>query len=249
MAVRRPLPVALIVGALVAAAASLGSSAAAAATLQVRPLGLTLDRASPVGRLTVANPGSDPVLLQADAYDWTQGPDGNRLVASRELLVNPAVFRIPPGGRQTVRVGLRAQPASPAASERAFRLILREVAAAAPTPGRLRFSLEISIPIFLGVPAPAAPRLEWTLGERPPEGALALAARNVGAVHAVVTRLRVRGPAGDWHPATRMQRGLYVLPGATRRWRLDAPDWPAGTPLIVEAEGPRGPVRATLVAP
>lgn len=232
---------------LAGAALLLGTAVATATMLQVRPLGVVLDAGNPAGRLTVVNPGSRPVLIQVDGYDWTQDANGDRLTPSGELLVNPAIFRIRPDGRQTVRVGLRHSTVAPI--QRNFRMVLRELPTAAPVAGRLRFNLEISIPVFVNASTPGTPRFEWTLEDAPDDNGQMLTVHNTGSAHGVISALRVRGPLGEWRTATRTHSGLYLLPGTVRRWHLDGPVWPSGTVLVIEADSPRGQVRDTLLVP
>ena len=48
------------------------------------------------------------VLVQAEVMLWEQVDGEDRLTPTRDLLVSPAVFTLPPNGSQLVRVALRS---------------------------------------------------------------------------------------------------------------------------------------------
>ena len=74
---------------------------------QVRPVRVELGSRLPASQLVVSNPTAQTVLIQADAFDWTQDKDQEHLDPSASLIVNPPIFELAPGAQQVVRVGLR----------------------------------------------------------------------------------------------------------------------------------------------
>ena len=80
---------------------------AVAAQLELSPIRLSLSAASPIGVIVVSNPGVDPSIVQVQLFDWRQEGGNDVLVPSRDVLVNPAIFRIGGGSQQIVRFGLQ----------------------------------------------------------------------------------------------------------------------------------------------
>lgn len=68
-----------------AAAALLAGAAAwpsAAQAFQVRPVRLDLGNRQPTAQLMVSNPTARPLLIQAEAFDWSQDQDRDQLQPS-----------------------------------------------------------------------------------------------------------------------------------------------------------------------
>jgi fimbrial chaperone protein len=92
---------------------------AAAASFGVAPIGLTIASNENSGSVVVTNTGADPVVIQARAFAWTQSVDDVR-TETRDLIINPPLFKLAAGESQLVRVASR-RPA-PEQTELAFRL-------------------------------------------------------------------------------------------------------------------------------
>ena len=212
----------LLVGILASMAAlGLPSAQAIAGTFSLSPVRVDLGAQSTTGVVTLRNQEDQPVVVQAEVSLWQQSAAGDELSPTRDVLVTPAVFTIPPNGAQVVRVALRRE-ADPRV-ELSYRLILTEVPqqAAAGFTG-LNMALQMSLPVFVAAQAPTAPKLDWT-AQRAADGKVAVVARNAGTEHARVLELNVAPQPGnvDWT----MQQGVhYVLPGQTRRWTVEIPD-------------------------
>ncbi len=108
--------------------------------------------------LTVRNDDRE-VLVQAEVMLWEQVDGEDRLTPTRDLLVSPAVFTLPPNGSQLVRVALRNPPAD-TTRELSYRLILQEVPQPAnPDFTGLQVTLRLSVPVFVAAQERPDPRL------------------------------------------------------------------------------------------
>jgi fimbrial chaperone protein len=191
---------------------------AGAGQFTIAPLRMDFAAATTTAALTVRNEEAAPVVVQAQGLAWSQEGGQDTLVPSRDLLISPAVFTMPPGGSQLVRVALRREPDP--SRELSYRITLQEVPQpAAPGFTGLQVALRLSVPIFVAPTAPAAPGLVWssTVG---PDGRMSVIARNDGTAHARISRFSVKTQDGS---ATLLEQpGLaYVLPGASRQWSVE----------------------------
>lgn len=223
---------------------------AAAASLSVAPLRIALTPERPVASLTMGNGEDTEVAVQAEVLHWSQDRDGNDIYEpTRDVLVNPAIFRMPPGGRQIVRLGLQV-PAE--ARERSYRIFLRQLPRdqALPREGTagatVQTLLRIGVPVFV---PPAQPKhaLQWSLQAAPAGYRLVL--DNQGSEHIQLTQLVVRREDG-----TELQRkslSLYALAGQSAAVALELAALPPGTPLQIEAatDAPEAQSTATVRIP
>ena len=100
-----------IIGLLASAAVfGLPSMPAHAGSFSISPIRLDLSAGARTAALTVRNDAQE-VLVQAEMMLWEQVDGEDRLTPTRDLLVSPAVFTLPPKGSQLVRVALRNVPA------------------------------------------------------------------------------------------------------------------------------------------
>ena len=199
-------------------AALLALSPAYAGTFTISPLRVDFADATGTAVLTVRNGDAKPVVVQTQGLAWSQEGGQDALTPSRDLLVSPAVFTLPAGGSQLVRVALRRN-VDPA-RELTYRLLLQEVPQeASPDFNGLQIVLRLSVPVFVEPRAPASPQIAW-VAARGTDGKLSLSARNDGSAHARIHGFSVKTADG----ATTMldQPELaYVLPGSTRHWTFD----------------------------
>lgn len=169
--------------------------------IQVAPVMLAMSAERNITSLRVRNTRQRAVSFEVDVYAWTQVDGRDVLTASPDLLVAPGVFEIPAGGEQVVRLGVVNTAPN---TERAFRIILREL----PSPRRdgaaLGFTLEMSLPVFI-TPPQARGELE-TRVERRVTGPVLLVA-NIGQTHVQVAGLDVADGAPIPSPR-------YLLAGA-----------------------------------
>jgi fimbrial chaperone protein len=210
------------------------AAASAAQAFQVRPVRLDLSSRVAASQLMVHNPTSRPLLLQAEAFDWTQEGGTDQLKPTQALIVNPPVFELAPGATQVVRVGLRKAVES--SVEHSHRLWLSQV----PTPGEgddgVQLLLRVSLPVFVtGVATPPAQPRWQRDGE-------ALELHNAGGRHLQVHALRLQSDQG----ASASFGPCYALPGQLCRWNLPA-GWSAATTRF-DADTSAGPQRGVVDA-
>ena len=201
-----------------AAALVLPSAPAVAGSFSVSPVRVELSARTQTGAVTLRNRLDAPVLVQAEALLWEQDEGQDKLTATQDVLVSPAVFTLPANGSQLVRVALRV-PVD-AGRELSYRLILTEVPPQ-DNPGftGLSVSLRLSLPVFVEARAPSPGQLEWS-AHHDGDGRLAVTARNTGQAHARVLQFSV-APADGPGPVTAESTSAYILPGQARTWVID----------------------------
>lgn len=223
---------------------------ALAASLSVAPLRIVLTPERPVASLTMGNSDeAEEVAVQAEVLVWSQEDGRDVYQPTREVLVNPSIFRLPPGGRQIVRLGLQV-PAE--AVERSYRVFLRQLPRdqALPADGgaKLQTLLRIGVPIFVP-PLQLRQALQWRLqaGGR----GYKLMLDNQGSEHIQLTQLVVRREGG----AELLRKSLshYALAGQSAGIELELPALPPDTRLHIEAatDAPEAlsTVTATVLVP
>jgi len=203
---------------------------------QVRPVRLDLDARVPAAQLTISNPTARPLLIQAEAFDWTQAHGADQLQPSAALILNPPIFELAPGASQVVRVGLR-QGARPG-QERSHRVWLTQVLTAADREaGGIQMALRVSLPVFVLGDQTGAPLPIWS------HTADALVLTNAGARHLHLRELQLTAADGQ-----RDTLGpCYALPDSRCRWPL--PPALRGQSLRIEADSDAGPLKGRLDAP
>jgi len=130
------------------AAAVLFTGVASAQTggIRVAPVLVSLSPERAIGSVRLNNARPAPVSFEVDAFIWTQEDGVDVLTPTTSLIVAPAVFEIPAGGEQTIRLGVRGAPPN---TEVAYRILLRELPTDQQNGVALGFALEMSLPIFL----------------------------------------------------------------------------------------------------
>jgi len=213
VSLRALIPALLRLAALLTAA-----SPAGAGTFTISPLRVDFAETSGTAALTVRNEDTAPVVVQTQGLGWSQEGGQDALTPSRDLLISPAVFTLPPGGSQLVRVALR-RPIDPT-RELSYRLTVQEVPQRAkPDFTGLLVTLKLSVPIFVAPTAPAEPQVTWA-ATRAADGKLSLTVRNDGAAHARIHRFSVKTADGTTTVLEQPEMA-YVLPGAVRQWSFD----------------------------
>ncbi|MDQ0069257.1 fimbrial chaperone protein [Variovorax boronicumulans] len=228
---------------------------APAASLSVAPLRIVLTPERPVASLTMGNSDeTEEIAVQAEVLAWSQEDGRDVYQPTREVLVNPSIFRLPPGGRQIVRLGLQV-PAG--ALERSYRVFLRQLPRdqALATDGaggaKLQTLLRIGVPIFVP-PLQLRQALQWRLQAGGTGGrGHRLMLDNQGSEHIQLTQLVVRREGG----AELLRKSLshYALAGQSAGIELDLPALPPDTRLHIEAATdapePLSTVTATVLVP
>ena len=189
-----------------------------AGTFTISPLRVDFADTTSMAVLTVRNGDAKPVVVQTQGLAWSQEAGQDALTPSRDLLVSPAVFTLPAGGSQLVRIALRRN-VDPA-RELTYRLLLQEVPqAASPDFNGLQIVLRLSVPVFVEPLTPATPQIAW-VATRGAEGKLSLSARNDGSAHARIHRFSVKTADGATTVLDQPELA-YVLPGSSRHWTFD----------------------------
>lgn len=178
-----------------------------------------LTPSEPVQTITVENDSAELSRVQLRVFAWRQVNGEDVLSETRDILANPALFQLDPGGRQIARFGLRA---TAGATEKAYRVVLEEVPTDRPSrPGEIRTLLRISIPIFVPATQPAPMQLAWRAIVTGPRQ-VTLRVRNDGNGHVQLNRLKLtRSAPGGGEAMPARDVSVYVLPGATRSVPLD----------------------------
>jgi len=228
--------------ALAALTAVLAVAQAVAGTFHVAPVRVDITPDARSGVLTIRNDAADePVVIHARTLLWTQREGRDHTEPTTELLVNPPVFTIKPGGQQIVRVGLRnPAQATEAANELSYRLLLAEVPGAAPSDFRgIRVALNMTIPIFVAPRAAASasgserPLLTVSRGS---DGKLTASAQNRDNRRFHITEMALLDSQADKTLAA-SNEARYVLPGSVVPWRIaDAPPAPARYTLRLRSD-------------
>lgn len=191
----------------------LSGAAARAQALTVLPVSIEMPAGQLTAVLTVIAEGDTETSFQVRPYAWAQPNETDQLSPTNELLVSPPLGTIPPGGRQVIRLVLRNAPTG---QEAKYRILLDQIPPPA-TPGTVRLALRLSIPVFAEPATRVAPQLQWRIDST--GGRSSLVAVNSGRRHDTIRGIKLytaEGAALD----VEAQTSPYVLPGATRRWRI-----------------------------
>ena len=200
-----------------------------ATSLSVAPTRVELTPDARSGSITLENTGATATTVQVETFAWSRGHSVEALEPTRGLLAVPAVFNLPAGARQVIRVATREAAASDV--ETAYRLLITEVPIETPdTAAGIRFALRLSLPVFITPPrAKAEPSWSW----RPGPSGRTLEVANLGNAHLHVRRLTIHDKASGRLLAT-VDQPSYVLARANHSWPNLVPA-NAG-PVVVEAQ-------------
>lgn len=184
------------------------SALAGAFSVVPQMIELSVERRSSM--VEVRNNASVETVFQVETFSWSDSYALEDLVPTREILAVPAVFRLPPGGVQTVRIAARGTP-GPIASEQSYRMLVSEVPSEEQA-GGVVFALRMSLPVFLK-PAGAKGVLSFDVG---PNGRL-VRIRNSGRAHLRLREVRTVEPSsGRVLEVLPLEQPAYLLPGQTR---------------------------------
>jgi fimbrial chaperone protein len=212
--------------------------------LTVTPVSIMMAPGRATEVLRIQNNTGREIGFQVRPFAWTQPGGVDQLTRTDLLAISPPVGRIATGSTQVVRLVLR----QPAQNQEATYRILFDQVPPPPQPGAVNFAYRFSIPVF-AEPSKASPasRVNWSL--QSDGGAYYLVAANSGASHDVFRDLALTGAGGA--PIAIQQGGSpYVLPGATRRWRVVSNGFsPSGQTLRVTAQDVAGKVDQPLAGP
>jgi fimbrial chaperone protein len=208
---------------LLLAACTLAAHAAQFTITPVRIFMTPKDRAVAV---TVTNDSDEEVVMQADLYSWRQRPDGSDdLQLTEDLILTPPILKLPPRGRQVVRLARLAPPTGPV--HQTYRLVMREVPEARSNNQlQLQVALAFSLPVFISPPG-VKRDLQCTLERGAPDLVRAVCS-NGGSAYAQIRALEVLDGRGAKVAAR--DTGGYLLPSVRRTFEMRAAEGaiPAG---------------------
>jgi fimbrial chaperone protein len=219
------------------------ASLATAGAFSLSPVGLSIPKGDSSGSVVAENTSGAPLVIQVRAQAWRQAGGKDLRDDTRDLIVNPPIFKLAPGEQQLVRIASRVGP--PPDVERAYRVTFSEVApkdAPQAQPG-FRVTLAMDIPVYVEPVAPAAPTIRWQ-AERTNEG-VRLIAENPGNVHYRIVEA-VIAVAGK---VLAKPGAIVVLPKSTKVYELPEVA-PGAAALHVTAEdGASHPVSFEIPLP
>ena len=237
---------------LCALAISLLAGDAIAGNFQVQPTRLDLARRGATTELTISNHGQIAARFEAKVFVWNQDDQGvMQLEPTKEIVVYPTLFSIPPGAERAVRV---AATSGPTATERSYRIFVEELppprsASTSSKPTAVAVRTRMGVPIFV---APSHAEVRGSVEATVSGGVVRVAIHNRGTVHAKMTALHV--VAKDATGAVifdQEQKGWYVLASGDRRYALalDASACPRVRQLLIEAPSDEATWKTTIVMP
>jgi fimbrial chaperone protein len=201
------------------AAALAAAAPAAAGSFSLSPIRVELGAGHPRVALTLHNDDSEPVTVEVASVAWSQSAGADEYAPTRDLIVTPPVFVVPPNSQQIVRVALRED--ADASTERAYRIFFEEVPTQlTKTFNGLHVALRVGVPVFVAPKAKAAPALVWR-AQLTPTGEMQIEARNQGSAHLQVTDFAVR--FGSQPQPMHVAGAKYILPDSTAIWTLRPP--------------------------
>lgn len=222
---------------------------AAPGGLSVSPVRVDIASTQAAAAITVTNSGDAEKIIQVDPLQWSRAYAVDEYSPTRELVVNPPMFRLAPGGAQIVRVGLARLARPDAQAEKTFRVFFQELPSSAYSgDSQLRILLRIGVPVFVAPQQQGAVSdLRWKL-LRNEAGQVVLRVRNAGGLHERISQLALYAPADD-APVARIDGFSYVLPGESRDWLLSPQPVSVDTGLRLRAVTEAGNVRAEVPPP
>jgi fimbrial chaperone protein len=216
-----------------------------AGSIAVNPVRVVLSATQTTGALVVRNSGAEPSVVQLQIVSWSQQDGKDVYVPTKDLLGTPPIFTVPPGGSQTVRVGLRQR--TDGNTEGAYRLIMQEV----PPPPKpefrgLQVALRLSVPVFVTPAVAPSSTLAWQ-ANLTSQGDLKVSAANTGNTHVQVLRYKLSSSGAELSTATPAE-AAYVLPGQRREWNMRFTSAPAaGSTVRIDAQTDAGDMQADVV--
>ncbi len=210
----------------IAALTLVASVPTSAGSLAVSPLKLTFSKVAGITSLTVENNGLEEALVQTETFAWNQNGGEHKLSPTEDVIAVPPVFRLAPGARQRIRVGLTREFTE--TREQTFRLMVTEVPTVV-APGVIAIAVRHSLPIFVQPSAQISAKL--TIKLAPSKG---LEIANNGSQHLRILRWRLRDGAGgilaeDTGPG-------YLLAGASQVVTIASQQFSSSTVFEADTE-------------
>ncbi len=185
-------------------------SSAQAADMRVAPTRLFFAPNQRVQDITIGNPGQQPLLVELQAFHWTDQPPS----AAEDVVISPPIAQIAGGDTAVVRVGFRGSPT--AACETTYRLWVTEVPQETVRGEPVQMRTRMDLPIFRFSAKDCQPALQarWEPASKQ------IRVENSGTAHVLIQKLRLRYEGGEM-PVAIPSLG-YVLPGGSRTFTVPA---------------------------
>ena len=191
----------------------LNASGANAGAFSVVPQMVKLSTDARSGVIEIRNDAANETIFQVETLAWADSTALDDLEPTREILAVPAVFRLPAGERQIIRVA--ARQTGPAATERSYRLLISEVPPEE-RDGGVVFALRINLPVFF-TPDGAQGNLQFDTAA----GRQNLQLTNTGNAHLRLKEVRVMDQeSGRLLQTVELEQPAYLLPQRSRSWVL-----------------------------
>ena len=190
----------------------------AAGALRITPTSIDVQPDSQFCSVTVTNDRDQPVSIQVRGFGWSQNAAGDEVLDSdAAVVVNPAIFTLPPAQSRMVRCAVPAPGG--AATEGSWRLIIDELPGP-PTKdtSAIRALLRLSVPVFR-TPDGAKPALE-VIPITADGDVKRYRLRNAGSAHVKVLDLKL----GQGVDEQRLEQSFYLLAGAQREIAMPRPN-------------------------
>lgn len=186
-------------------------------SLQISPVRISLTVEKPIAVMTLQNNSDTTSVIQIETVSWQQSMGEDIYTPTREILVTPPIFSVPPGATQIVRVGLQRH--SDTSSELAYRLFLQEVPSAINKEGQVKVVLRFGIPIFVSSRDIIHKKpLEWR-AVITSNNALDIEALNPGNAHVQISKFSLIDTSDPGLIAE--HSGMeYLLPNQKRFWTI-----------------------------
>lgn len=162
---------------------------AAAGGFSLSPLGVSLSPREASSAITVENTGDSAIVVQVRTFAWSQRDGKDLREETRDLVVNPPIFRLARGEQQLVRFASRLPPSHDV--ERAYRAVFTEVLPRDSLTGDgLRIALSMDVPLYVqGAVAARREPLRHEVARV--DGNLRVRLHNPGAAHRRLTDTEV----------------------------------------------------------
>lgn len=194
----------------------------AMAGVSISPVLLTLSAKHTSTAVTVTNDTGEEKVFEADPVAWRHQGDEDVYESTSKIVASPPLFRLMPGARQVVRVGVPDSASVSDATEGTYRLFLQEIPAAPKgnTEGgsQLKMLLRLGLPVFRSPATPQPESMSWQ-ARRNADGRIELQMRNTGNVHVRLSDIQLI-PMGSSAPL-KVEGFTYVFAGESRSWLLD----------------------------
>lgn len=176
------------------AALALPSTVHAQAGVTIAPVVVNIDPSRALsGQTSFQNGTNKTIDFTVQVQAWSQKDGENVLTDTRDVLVNPNSFQLPPGSTQVIRIGLRKKPGN---TELTYRLLIAQKNQGSTVSNEQGVSLQVlptfSLPVYISDPG-AKPAVAYKLAR---DGAdLLLTASNSGNKHQTYNNLVVSSGA------------------------------------------------------